>query len=291
MKGPTNPYQGQNLNTQVANTYSDALGVANNNLAIGAGALGAGAGYANAAGNAFSDAATGYNPQNITAGTLAGTDLQPYMNPFQKDVTDTTMNELWRQEQIGTNAAENSFQNANAFGGDRQAVYEAQNDRNFRDQRMSLLSQLNSANFLNAQNMATGDLNRKYNADAANQQMQGNMKQWGGTGLYNLGSGLGQMGQEMYSPDALGKLSQQGFNYYDQVAKNNLQAGTLQQQQMQSVIDAAKLQWQMFNQQPAQGLAAITGSANIPQSSVTKSNPGLMGILGGGAQILGSLWP
>lgn len=288
MKGPTNPYEGQALNDQVAGSYTDALGVANNNLGIGGAALGAGAGYANQAGNAFSSAAGMGNPSDVTAGTLPGTDLSGYMNLFQQNVIDSTMSDLWRQEQIAGNAAQDGFQNANAFGGDRQAVYDAENRRNFRDQRMGLLSQLNSSNFLNAQQMATGDLNRRLSADQGNQSMRAGMKQWGGTGLANLGSGLGQMGQQMYNPANLANLSNQGFNFYDQTAKNNLQAGTLQQQQLQSVIDAAKLQWQMFNQQPSQGLAAITGAANIPQSSVTTSNPGIMGILGAGAQVAGA---
>lgn len=287
MKGPTNPYQGQNLNTQVSGSYTDALGVANNDLSIGAGALASGANYANQAGNAFSDGA-GYTPQDVTAGQLSNTDLQPYMNPFQHDVIDSTMQDLWRQEQIAGNAAGDGFQNANAFGGDRQAVYDAENRRNFRDQRMGLLSQLNSSNFLNAQQMATNDINRRFGADQGNQSMRAGMKQWGGQGLANLGQGLGQMGQQMYNPANLSNIAGQGFNFYDQTAKNNLQAGTLQQQQMQSVIDAAKLQWQMFNQQPSQGLAAITGAANIPQSSVSTYKPGMMDILSTGAKVAGA---
>src|SRR5258705_13086792 len=52
-------------------------------------------------------------------GSLPGTDLSGYMNPFQKQVTDTTMADLERQRQIARVHDNQEATAAHAFGGGR----------------------------------------------------------------------------------------------------------------------------------------------------------------------------
>lgn len=288
MKGPTSPYQGQSVADQSATGLTGAYDVANNQLGMGQGFLGAGTGMTNTAAGLYGQAA-GYTPQDIEAGQLAGTNLDPYMNPFQQNVIDTTMSEMWRAEQLKRQALGDEAMASGAWGGDRQGVEAAENARNFTDQRAGILSQLNSANFNNAQQMATGDINRRFQGDQANQAMRQGMYQFGTQGLGGLGKDAIAAGMDWYNPEWLSKLSQQGFNYGDTIAKNNLQAGELQRSLQQQQIDAAKLQWEQFVNQPYKGLAAITGSTINPGGTKTTQNPGALGILGAGISAAGTL--
>jgi hypothetical protein len=264
MKGPTaNPYQGQNINNQTSGAFTDALGIANAQTSLGAQSLGAGAGYLTDSAKIFAD-----------PGSLATTDFSPYMNPFQSSVIDTTMSELNRQEQLGNRQMADRYTQAGSFGGDRQAIADAENRRNYRDQKSGILSQLNLANFNNAQQMAEKDLTRRFGS---------------AEGLRSIGDTFGRAGMEMFNPANLSSLAGQGFGFADSIAKNNLQAGTLRQQQIQALVDAAKAQWEQFSNKPLQGLSAITGATTVPNGSVTKNNPGLLGILGTGAQAVGAL--
>jgi hypothetical protein len=288
MKGP-NPAQGQNLNTQTAGAYTGALGIANDQLGMGQTALQGAQQAAQGAGGAFG-AGVGQMPSDVTAGQLAGTNLQPYMNPFQQNVIDTTMSELNRQNQMGLQGVDDAMMQARSFGGDRHAVERAEMRRNMDQQRQNILAQLNSQNFQNAQTMGTADINRRFSADQGNQQTRAGMWGTGAQGLAGLAGNLGQFGASMYNPDTLSNLAGQGFGFADTIAKNNLQAGTLQNQQTQQLIDAAKMQWEQFANKPIQGLQAITGATNVPSGyGKTEQNPGVLGILGAGLSGLGAL--
>ena len=292
MKGP-NQYEGQNLYGQTSDSYTNALGMADAQAGMGADLGQQGMDWMGQAASGYDQAAGGYRPTNVTAGQLSDTNLQPYMNPFQQQVTDATMNELRHQEDINRNAVGDASMASGAWGGDRTGVEYANNHDNFTRQRAGILSQLNTANFNNAQQMATGDINRRFSADQGNQGMNQAMNQFGISGKANLGSSALTNGMSLADPARLAALSQQGYNYADTIAKNNLQAGTLQQQNIQSLIDAAKLSWEQFQNKPLQGLAAITGSTQIPSggSTTSKSNPGILGILGSGLAGLGALMP
>jgi hypothetical protein len=289
MKGP-NQYSGQSLNNQTAGAFTDALGIAGNQVGAGAQFGQQGMDWLGSAAGGFGSAA-GMTPTDISAGQLATTDLTPYKNPFQQDVIDTTMDELNRQEVLGRQRIGDEAMAAGAWGGDRQAVESAENRRNFNTQRMGILSQLNQANFNNAMGMANTDIGRKFGADQANQGMRMGMSQFGTQGMAGLGRDAMSAGMSWYDPSKLAALSGQGFGMADTIAKNNLQAGSLQQQNLQSIIDAAKLGWEQFQNKPIQGLAAITGSTQIPSggTTTTTNKPGSLGILGAGISGLGAL--
>lgn len=288
MKGP-NQYAGENLNQQTAGSFTNALGMADAQAGMGADLGQQGMDWLSGAAGGFGSAA-GMTPSDVTAGQLSNTNLDPYMNPFQQNVIDTSMDELNRQEAINRQAVGDRSMAAGAWGGDRQQVEQANNHDNFNRQRAGILAQLNTANFNNAQSMATADINRKFSADQGNQGMRSGMTQFGISGQAGLGNSALSNGMQLADPSRLAGLSQQGFNFADTIAKNNLQAGTLQQQTTQQLIDAAKLAWEQFQNKPLQGLAAITGSTQIPSggSTTTSQKPGILGILGTGLAGLGA---
>ena len=80
------------------------------------------------------------------------------------------------------------------------------------------------------------------------------------------------------------QLAGQGFGFGTTLNGQQLQQGQLQQQQIQNLINAAKLQYAGFTGAPAQGiglvnsaLGAIPGGGGQTQSST--SNPGILGAL------------
>lgn len=251
----------------------------------------------------------GMMPSQIQEQSLAGSNLQPYMNPFQRQVTDATMGEIDRQEKLQNLAIQDQAQRAGAFGGDRMAVQEAENNRNFDQTRAQTLANLNFQNFGNAQSMATNDINRNFQAQQANQGMNAGMMQsgaaglagmagQGASGLSSLGqfgvsglgslgqsgfSGLGSLGQSMagmgqnqqqFGQQQLGGLAQQGFNMGESVENRNLAMGQLQQQQQQMLLDAIKAQTMGWQNYGDVGLARYFGATQNPNGYGTSTVKG-----------------
>lgn len=106
---------------------------------------------------------------DITPQTLAGTDLSPYMNPFQSGVIDTTLADLERSRQMARMADAQKATAAGAFGGSRSGVMAAETNRAYDQNAANALANLNLQNFDQAQNAAIGDITRDLTAKQANQ--------------------------------------------------------------------------------------------------------------------------
>ncbi len=106
--------------------------------------------------------------RDVSPQSLAGTDLSPYMNPFQKGVIDTTLSDLERSRQIARTSDAQKATAANAFGGSRSGVMAGETNRAYDDNTARTLAALNSENFGQAQNAAVGDITRKQQADTGN---------------------------------------------------------------------------------------------------------------------------
>lgn len=83
-----------------------------------------------------------------------GGDLSRFMNPFQKNVTDTTMADLERQRQIQRVNDNQSATGASAFGGARQGVADSLTNEASQRTAASTLAGLNFQNFNNVQDVA-----------------------------------------------------------------------------------------------------------------------------------------
>lgn len=266
-----------NLQNTTFGLFNNAAGSAGQMYNTGLGMLGQGGGWMGDAAGGLSGFADGSN-------SVANTNLSPYMNPFQQQVTDATMGELNRQELMQGNAMKDEAQRAGAFGGDRMAIQQAENNRNFDMTRASTLANLNSQNFTNAQGQANNDLNRGFQAFS---------------GLGQLGQGMAGMGQNQmqYGQGQMGNLAGQGFQMGRQINQDQMQAGNQQQQQLQDILNNIMGQTNQWQTSGDTGLGRYFGATQNPGgygTSTTKgstsSNMGMGGILGSLLQ-LGGLFP
>ena len=195
----------------------------------------------------------GYQPFNVNAGTLPGTDLARYMNPFQKGVIDTTMADLERQRQIARVSDNQSATGAQAFGGSRQGVADAQTNDAYDRNAAATLAGLNFQNFSNAQGMATGDLNRMFSADTANQN-----------------AGIAGAGLRLNAGSQLGAMSDQELQQALSRAGAVNQAGTQQRSIQQQMQDAAYQEFLRQLAYPTQGQDLINRAMGLLPGGISQ---------------------
>ena len=115
------------------------------------------------------------NPGNanaVTAGQLANTNLDPYMNPFTSSVIDATTGLMRQSNALDQNQLGNAAASSGAFGGSRQGIQQGVAQAQGAMNIGQMAAQLNAANFAQAQAGATGDINRRLTADTQNQNSQ-----------------------------------------------------------------------------------------------------------------------
>jgi len=222
---------------------------------------------------------------SLTAGQLSSTDLSPYLNPFTKDVIDTTAGQLARQNQIdNTNAAAQATA-AGAFGGSRSAVLQNLNTDSYQRNLDQTLANLNLTGFQNAQQSALSDIANRLTAGGANQNAlntagQFNAGQTQSAANANLSGALAGAGIQGQANAQLGNIAQQqyGANVGDiQRAYNAWLASQQGLLSGQSILNASLGQ--------IQAPTNSTGQSTSNGTTETTQTPGIGQILGG----LGSL--
>lgn len=187
-------------------------------------------------------------------GTIAGSDIGQYQNPFTQQVIDANTADIMRGAQMGLDTLGAQAQAARAFGGSRHGVAMSELGRGVAEQIGQQSSQLRQAGFQNAQQMAQ--------ADIQNRLSQANL-------------GLGASAQ-------LGNLGQQSFGYGTAIQDQIAQQGAQQQAMQQALIDAAKAQYAGYTGAPAAGLGYVSqalGATNIPVTTTESRQPGLFDYL------------
>lgn len=219
-------------------------------LAAGAGATGAGIGAlsqgmglipaALSAAQPYQTGAalTGYG---ATQGYNPATAYQGYMNPYTENVIQQAEQDIARQGKMQEQQLRSQAVAAGAFGGSRGAVAERELGRNVLDQQARTASGLRAAGFEQAQQQAQQAFEQQQQRQGQFAQVLGNLgTAYGTLGLQgaqqlgSLGQGLGSLGTQMAG---LGELGQQ-LNIRD--VGTLMDIGTVQQQQAQSVADAAR---------------------------------------------------
>jgi len=187
-------------------------------------------------------------------GTLAGTDIGQYQNPYTQQVIDTTQADILRGAQQGINALDYQAGRAGAFGGSRHGVALGELGTGVAQQLAETSAQQRQAGFQTAQQMAQQDIQ--------NRLSQANL-------------GLGASAQ-------LGNLGQQSFATGRTIQQDLAQQGTQQQALEQALIDAAKQQFAGYAQAPVQGLGYVTqalGATATPTTTTQTRQPGLFDYL------------
>lgn len=106
-------------------------------------------------------AQTGYTPNQFSTGTFDTGAASQYMNPYLSAALDPQLKELQRQNQIANMGNAAQLTKAGAYGGSRQAVMNAENQRNMLDKTNELVSQ--------GYNTAYDKAMAQYNADQGRQ--------------------------------------------------------------------------------------------------------------------------
>lgn len=130
----------------------------------------------------------------VQAGSVGGSNLQQYLNPWTDQVTRGALGNLDQQRQSVQLQNADQAAKAKAFGGSRHALLEAQTNQGFGKAAADL--SLNSAqqNYQNAQQMAMGDINRNLQAQGMNQQSVNQMNQFN--------AGMGQQANQFNASQA-----------------------------------------------------------------------------------------
>ena len=250
------------------------------NLAATSG--GAGADQYNASQAGYLTAA-GTPATQVNAQSLANTNLQPYENPFTQSVINNTLPLMQQQNALAQNQGANQANSANAFGGSRQGVQQGVAQAQGALNIGQMASQLNQANFNQAQQAATGDITRNLQAQQGNQQAnQANINS-----LIQAAGGLGSLG------------SQAQQNQRQQFLELST-AGAQQQAQAQNQITANVNQFNQAQAYPTTQLGILQSALGMtPYGSTTMGSstgqtqqtttPSLMADITGGLQSLGSL--
>jgi hypothetical protein len=220
---------------------------------------GAGFGSMNSAAQSLG-AATGYRPQQVQADSFLTGNLGAYMNPYQQQVTDRTMQGLERSRQMAQVNDAARMTAARAFGNDRRGIVEAQTNEAYDRNAADTLANLNSTGFGQAASLMQADQNRAFAAQQANQQagLQGQqLNQGAAVNLANVGN------------------MQQGAGY--DAANAMMGIGGQQQQLTQAQLDAYRnldLERQQLRNQ-ALGINVGGGSGMTSSSSSSGTSFGM----------------
>ena len=226
------------------------------------GALQANVGATNPAFGLAQNAAAGltnYNPSQVQAQTLAGTDLSSYMNPYTQNVIGSGLQAIDLQRRQALNQAGDQALKTGAFGGSRLGIQEGLTNSGSAMQAGNLASQLMAQNFSQAQAAAQGDISRNLAAQQANQQ-----------------AGLSGAGLNLSAAQGLGSLAgQQQQNFLGGLSAAMAGQDAYQQQQ-QAQIAAQQQAYQEAQQFPLQQLQVPLQALGVTPygQQTTSTGPG-----------------
>jgi hypothetical protein len=235
-----------------------AAGKADNMAGGGQNVYDASAAGLGAAGAATS-AALGFNP-----GTLQGTDIQAYQNPYTQQVIDAGLGDIERSRQMAVNDTGAAATAAGAFGGSRHGVAESLTNDNYARQATQFASGQRQAGFNNAQQGA----------------------------MFDIGNRMGANAQRLQAAGQLAGMAGQAFGMGQDLNQSQMQQGLMQQALQQQIINAGAGQYQGWANAPQTALTlplAALGAIPSGGGSTTteRSNPGLLSYLQLGAGLLG----
>ena len=244
--------------------------------------------------------------QAMTAGADYGfdpTSYQQYMDPYMNDVIQQQYQDIQRQGDIQKQGANAQAVGSGAFGGSRQGIQQAEINRNVLDQQARTGSQLRSAGFQQASNMAqqaaaaqaqqqlaqAGQFGQQAGQIGAQAQGLGGVAQ----GIGSAGQGLGSLaqltGQLGSTTGALGQtigqlgtstagLGQLGQQMGVQDINSLMGVGALGQQQAQKSLDVARANDLARQNLPYQQIGFMSdifrGVPALQQTTATTTAPG-----------------
>jgi len=247
--------------------------------------MGSGLGYGTA-GTGISRA-LGYTPSSVYGGTFTPGMADYYGDPYQQRVTDIALREGRRQGDIAkSDLAMGSIKRGN-FGGARNALMLAEQERNLQQNIGDIYSKGQQAAFENAQKVYGEDAIRNLQAQQANVQAEQAAAQLAGqTGVSGLQAGLEASSTQSDTAAAqqtadLERLKTQAASEQEKQALQQ-KINDIQFQQAMEQRDWEKKQLEFYN-------AMLRGNAGLAQTQIqyAAQPTGIQQALGGGLGLLG----
>lgn len=217
---------------------------------------GQGLGYGTAArgiNQAFS-----YNP--YSAQSFGGAQAAQYMSPYQQAVTDVAMREAQRQGQLQKQAGAMGAIKRGTFGGARQALLQAESDRNTAQNIADIQARGSQAAFENAQAQFNADQQRQQQAQQYASTLGAQLGQAGLTAGIDTSKALGAMGTEQQAAE-LARLNAQVAAGEKQQAQLQGESDTDYQNRM-AALNYQKQQLQFYSD-ILRGNAGALGSTSV----------------------------
>lgn len=224
---------------------------------------------------AGTQAQMGYRPQQVQGlgygasmqqgPATAASGMANYQNPYENQVVQASLRDVEGARQQAMNTAGAQATSANAFGGSRHGLVEAETNKNFAQQALDQTARLRSQGFNTALGASQFDVGQQQSVNAANQMAANQAAQFGAQqGMtaqqLNQQAGLQANQQNLGAAQQMAGLGQQSFGYGQSIQNQQMMQGAMQQQMMQDLINAGKQQYAGYTGAPQQGLATFLGA-------------------------------
>ena len=252
---------------------------------------------------------TGYQAQGYGATMQGGpnsaaSQMSNYTNPYENQVVQATLRDIESGRQTAMNNVGAQATNANAFGGSRHGLVEAETNKAYTQQALDAAAKMRQQGFNTAIGAAQFDVGQQQAVNAANQMAANQAAQFGATAAntanqfgaqqgmtaqqLNQAAGMNANTQNLAAANQMANLGNQSFGYGNQLNQQQMQQGAMQQAMVQQLMNAAKQQFAGYAGQPNTSmntfLSGISGMPNMGGTN-TQNNPGLFNYL----QVLGSM--
>ena len=232
-----------------------------------------------------------YDPTAVEAGTLAATNYQQYMNPYTQQVIERGEQDIARQREQALNALGAAATAGGAFGGSRFGLAEGETYGQYGRMAADLAAQQRQRAFEQAQQAATFDISKQYEAARANEAArQAAFESAAGRSLSaSQASAANQMQAALANQRAafdaarlqqsgaagLAGLGQQAFGMGQSIQQAIGQQGALQRSLQQQMIDRARGQYAGATGAPLQGLGILSQIlGSVPYGTTTTARQG-----------------
>ena len=241
-----------------------------------------------------------YTPQQFqTQAVGTGSFTQPglaglYMSPYVQNVVDIQNREAQRQADIANQQMQAGAVKSGAFGGSRQAILQAEANRNLAQQKGDIQQKGMQAAFEQAQNLYGTEAARALQAQQANQQAALEAQRLAEQSRqYGAGMGMQGLQTQLQAAQQLGALGQEQFGMQKDIINAMGAAGAQRQAMQQQTLSQQYQDFLNQKQYPYQQIAFLAEMLKgVPQQTTQQiyQAPGSLPaqLAGAGASIYGA---
>jgi hypothetical protein len=225
-----------------------------------------------------------FTPTTFDTGLGSLKSVEEYMSPYQSAVTDITAREMRRQADVAREQEQSRLAQAGAYGGSRQAIMEAERQRNLQQQLEDVTTKGLQSAYDRAVNQRLSESGLGLQAQQGSEQS----KQFGSS------FGLQALQPMLNASSTISNIGAQQAGNQLQNLQAQLMGGQTQQQLSQQPLDFGYQQWQdsvKFPYQQATYMQSLLGGLPLqaaPYSSTQGQSPMWSAIAGGVAGM--GLW-